>query len=140
MKLSNVAIHEISSLLSGIKITRIEDKDVMLPLLHNYLVFRKESNAAMEDIQAIANKFREDWAEEIAAVNSLRKSGEPVDEKKYSDYLKAEKDANEAIDKINKGEKEIDIEPIDMDAFVSSVGEEIILSAIGYLVDNGFLK
>lgn len=140
MILSNVAIHEISSLLSEIKITRIEDKEVKLSLLHNYLVLRKESNAAMEDMQAIADKFREDWTDEIAEVSTLRKNGEPVDEKKYADYLKAEKDANEAIEKINKGEKEIDIEPIDMDAFVSFVGEEIILSAIGYLVDNGFLK
>lgn len=140
MTLSNVAIHEISSLLSEIKITRIEDKEVKLSLLHNYLVLRKESNAAMEDMQAIADKFRADWADEIAEVSTLRKNGEPVDEKKYADYLKAEKDANEAIEKINKGEKEIDIEPIDMDAFVSFVGEEIILSAIGYLVDNGFLK
>ena len=141
MQLKNAIIHEISSLLSGIKITRIEDKDVKIALLHMYLVLRKVSNTVMEDMRAIADKFRDDWHDDLVAVTSLRKQGEPVDEDGYKDFLRAEKDANEEIEKINRGDTEVEVEPIDADAFVSAIAnEDIDLSVVGYMYDNGLLK
>lgn len=141
MILKNAIIHEISSLLSGIKITRIEDKGVKIALLHMYLVLRKVSNSVMEDMRAIADKFRDDWNDDLVAVTSLRKQGEPVDEDEYKDFLKAEKDANEEIEKINRGETEVEVEPIDADAFVSAIAnDDIDLSVVGYMYDNGLLK
>ena len=141
MQLKNAIIHEVSSLLSGIKITRIEDKDVKIALLHMYLVLRKVSNAVMDDMRAIADKFRDDWHDDLVVVTSLRKQGEPIDKDEYKDFLKAEKDANEEIEKINRGDTEVDVEPIDADAFVSAIAnEDIDLSVVGYMYDNGLLK
>jgi len=141
MLLKNAVIHEVSTLLNEIKITKITDKDVKLKLMHDYLVLRKASNTAMEDIQAIADKFRDDWGDALIEVSSIRRNGEEIDTEKYKDYLSAEKDANETIGAINTGDTDVDIEPIDVDAFVSAVGEdEITLSTVGYLVDNGILS
>lgn len=140
MLLKNAVIHEVSSLLNEIKITKITNKEVKLSLMHNYLVLRKASNTAMEDMRAIADKFRDDWGDDLVTVNDLRKNGEEVDEKKYADFLVAEADANEAIMKINTGDTDVDIEPLDSEVFVASIGEnDITLSVIGYLVDNGIL-
>ena len=140
MLLKNAVIHEVSSLLNEIKITKITNKEVKLALMHNYLVLRKASNTAMEDMRAIADKFRDDWGDALVTVNDLRKNGEEVDEKKYADFLVAEADANEEIMKINTGDTDVDIEPLDSEAFVASIGEnDITLSVIGYLVDNGIL-
>lgn len=140
MLLKNAVIHEVSNLLNEIKITKIADKEIKLKLMHNYLVLRKASNTAMEDIRAIADKFRDDWGKTLYEVNALRKDGEEIDNKKYKDYLSAEKDANESIMAINTGETDVDIEPMESDAFVSAIGEdEVTLSTIGYLVDNGIL-
>lgn len=140
MVLKNVAIHECSAILNGIKITRLQDKELKLRLVHNYLELRKASNALMEDIQAIKQKFQEDWKTEIREVVALRSNAEEVDKQKYGEYLDAEKDANEALLSINEGEKELDILPIEVDAFVSAMGEDdITLSSIGYLADQGML-
>ena len=140
MLLKNAVIHEVSTLLNEIKITKITDKDVKLKLMHDYLVLRKASNTAMEDIQAIADKFRDDWGDALFEVSSIRRNGEEIDAEKYKDYLSAEKDANETIGAINTGNTDVDVEPIDVNAFVSAVGEdEITLSTVGYLVDNGIL-
>lgn len=140
MLLKNAVIHEVSNLLNEIKITKITDKDVKVKLMHDYLVLRKASNTAMEDIQAIADKFRDDWGDKLIEVSALRRNGDEVDADKYAEYLIAEKDANEAISEINYGETKVDVEPIDSEAFVSAIGEdEITLSTVGYLVDNGIL-
>lgn len=140
MVLKNIAIHECSSILNEIKITRLQDKELKLKLVHNYLELRKTSNALMEDIQAIKTKFQEDWKNELLEVVALRRNSEQVDEKKYGDYLAAESDANDALMAINEGEADVDLEPIDTDVFVAAMGEDdITLSSIGYLADNGIL-
>lgn len=140
MLLKNIAIHECSAILNEIKITRLQDKELKLKLVHNYLELRKASNALMEDIQAIKSKFQEDWANELREVIVLRKNSEAIDEKKYADYLAAEKDANDALSAINEGETEVDLQPMETDAFVSAmVEDDITLSSIGYLSDMGVL-
>lgn len=140
MLLKNIAIHECSAILNEIKITRLQDRELKLKLVHNYLELRKASNALMEDIQAIKSKFQEDWANELREVIVLRKNSEAIDEKKYADYLAAEKDANDALSAINEGETEVDLQPMETDAFVSAMGEDdITLSSIGYLSDMGVL-
>ena len=140
MLLKNIAIHECSAILNEIKITRLQDKELKLKLVHNYLELRKASNALMEDIQAIKSKFQDDWANELREVIVLRKNSEAIDEKKYADYLAAEKDANDALSAINEGETEVDLQPMETDAFVSAMGEDdITLSSIGYLSDMGVL-
>ena len=140
MLLKNIAIHECSAILNEIKITRLQDKELKLKLVHNYLELRKSSNALMEDIQAIKSKFQEDWANELREVIVLRKNSEAIDEKKYADYLAAEKDANDALSAINEGNTEVDLQPMETDAFVSAMGEDdITLSSIGYLSDMGVL-
>ena len=136
MLLKNIAIHECSAILNEIKITRLQDKELKLKLVHNYLELRKASNALMEDIQAIKSKFQDDWANELREVIVLRKNSEAIDEKKYADYLAAEKDANDALSAINEGETEVDLQPMETDVFVSAMGEDdITLSSIGYLSD-----
>ena len=140
MLLKNVQIHEASKLLNSIRITKLTDKDVKLRLVHNYLELRKASNAIMEDIQAIADKFRDDWGETLIEVRKLRAEEKEVDSKKYADFLKAEEDANGAIMEMNNGEREVDIQVVDTDAFVSCVDEDdITFLSIGYLVDTGIL-
>ena len=140
MLLKHIAIHECSAILNEIKITRLQDRELKLKLVHNYLELRKASNALMEDIQAIKSKFQEDWANELREVIVLRKNSEAIDEKKYADYLAAEKDANDALSAINEGNTEVDLQPMETDAFVSAMGEDdITLSSIGYLSDMGVL-
>jgi len=141
MLLKNVSIHESSRILNGIRITKLSDKEVKLSLVHDYLALRRASNAIMEDIQAIADKFRKDWGDTLIEVKKLRAAEEEVDQERYADFLKAEADANEAILAINAGETDVDIQQVDTDAFVSCVDEDdITFLSIGYLVDTGILE
>lgn len=140
MVLKNIAIHECSTILNGIKITRLQDKELKLKLVHNYLELRKASNALMEDVHAIKTKFQEDWTSEIREIVALRSEAKEIDKEKYGKYLDAEKDANEALLSLNEGETDVNIELMGTDAFVTAMGEDdITLSSIGYLVDNGIL-
>jgi hypothetical protein len=93
MKLSTAKV--IGDILLAIKINRIPDKDAKAILINDYLAIHKAVKCADDDREALASKFREDWADEIAKQdNSV-------------EYIKAKSEASEAI--IALYEQEADI-------------------------------
>lgn len=140
MKLSNKTIQEVTEILGGIRITRVGDRGLRKKLLDNYLALNKVSVALTKDAEAVALKFNEDWSAELPEVRAKRKRGERLDDEQYGAFLSAEKDANDAILKISSGETEVQIEPVSSTAFMECIVDDLSLSAVGYLVDNGLLK
>ena len=100
---------------------------------------RKALRAANDDAQEVIRKFQDDWREELAPVDALRKEGKPV--VGHDEYLDAEMDANKAISGIFSAEVEIDLTPIKTDAFLAACGDdELTLEQIAFLQENGILE
>ena len=135
MKISTAS--SAASILSGIRLNRISDRDAKAALLKDYLALRKAAKGAEEDKNEIIRKFQEDWADELAAVQSFREKNRPVIG--HLDYLEAEKDANKAISAIFSAEVDIDLVPVKMDA-VADFSEDITLEQIAFLQEVGLIK
>ena len=108
MKLST--IDAIAGILGGMKLNRIGDKSVKAALVNDYLHLRRFVKKAHEEADEFREKFREDWSDEMAVVELLRKSGVPLDE--HDAYMKAEKDANETLKAMFDEDVEVSIKAV----------------------------
>ena len=126
-----------ASILSGIRLNRITDKDAKAALLKDYLALRKVAKEADADKDEIIRKFQDDWKDELAAVQSFREKNRPVIG--HLDYLEAEKDANKAISAIFSEDVEIDLSPVEISA-VADFPEDITLEQIAFLQECGILE
>lgn len=136
MKLARHTVIDLASILGGIKINRIEDKDAKAALLKDYLALRKVAKEAEADRDEIIRKFQDDWKDEIPAIEKYRKEGKQVIG--HLDYLDAEKDANRSIVDTFSQEVDIDLATVKMDA-ISAFSEDITLESIAFLADNGII-
>ncbi len=137
MKLST--INAAAGILSGMKINKIADKDVKNALVSDYIAMRKVLREANEDTQEVIKKFQEDWRDELAPVDALRKENKPV--VGHDEYLDAEKDANIAIAAIMGKDVEIDVKAVEMDKFISAAGDEdISFEQVALLQECGIIK
>ena len=137
MKLTRHTIVNLATILGGIKINRIEDKDAKAALLKDYLALRKVAKEAEADRDEIVRKFQEDWKDELAAVEAYRREKKPV--VGHLDYLEAERDANKAIQDTFAKEVELTLAPVPFDA-IADVSEDITLEQVAFLQDNGIIK
>jgi hypothetical protein len=126
-----------ASILSGIRLNRITDKDAKAALLKDYLALRRVAKEADADKDEIIRKFQEDWADELRAVQSFREKNRPVIG--HLDYLEAEKDANKAISAIFSADVEIDLSPVEISA-VADFSEDITLEQIAFLQECGIVE
>ncbi len=126
-----------ASILPGIRLNRITDKDAKAALLKDYLALRRVAKEADADKDEIIRKFQEDWADELRAVQSFREKNRPVIG--HLDYLEAEKDANKAISAIFSADVEIDLSPVEISA-VADFSEDITLEQIAFLQECGIVE
>lgn len=126
-----------ASILSGIKLNKIDDKRVKATLLKDYLALRKVAKEADEDKNEIIKKFQDDWQEELSEVEAFRREGKPVEG--HKEYLDAERDANKAISDILAGEADVEITPIKMEA-VTALQENITLEQVAFLQEVGIIE
>lgn len=137
MKLS--VVNELASLLAGIKINRIADKNVKATLVYDYIFLRKFAKEADEQRKDLVEKFQSDWMDELVEVNNLRHNGNPV--VGHDGYLEAESDANKAIQSIFESEVDVNLRPVNLDDFLSSFGEEeLTFEQIAFMQENGILE
>jgi len=137
MKLS--VVNELASLLSGIKINRIPDKNVKATLVYDYIFLRKFAKEADERRKDLIEKFQADWMDELMEVNNLRNNGNPI--VGHDGYLEAESDANKAIQSIFESEVDVNLRPVKLDDFLSSFGEEdLTFEQIAFMQENGILE
>lgn len=137
MKLSTV--NAIAGILSGMKINRITDKKVKTALVNDYLHLRAFAKKAEEDHNELVRKFQSDWADELAAVQSLRSAGKPV--VGHDAYIEAEKDANEAISALYSAEVDATPKAVKMDDFLAVCGaEELTFEQIALLQEGGIIE
>ena len=137
MKLTIYQTSAAAGILSGIKLSRITDKDAKAALLKDYIAIRKVVKGAEDEKGEIVRKFQDDWADELAAVQSYREKCRPV--VGHLDYLEAEKDANKAIQDIYAGDVDIDLSPVKMEA-IMDFSDDITLEQIAFLQDCGILE
>lgn len=135
MKISTAS--SAAAILSGIRLNRISDRDAKAALLKDYLALRKVAKGADEDKDEVVRKFKEDWADELAAVQSFREKGRPV--VGHLDYLEAERDANKAISDIYSAEVDIDLSTVKMDV-VADISDDITLEQVAFLQECGILE
>lgn len=134
MKLTD--INTTASILSGMKLNKIEDKKAKAALLKDYLALRKVAKAALEDKNEIISKFQEDWKDELADVQSFRDKKEPV--VGHDAYLEAERDANEAIQDILLREVDVELTKVDMTVF-TGFSDDITFEQIAFLLEVGLI-
>ena len=137
MKLAT--INMIVGILAGIKLNKITDKRVKTTLVNDYLHLRKFVRDAETDRQALVDKFQEDFADELDAVNAFRQDGKKV--VGHDAYLEAEKDTNKAIDKIFAREVEVSVKPLTREEFMTACsGEELTIEQFAFLQENGVIE
>ena len=131
------AIDTAASILSGIKLNRIADKDVKSALLKDYLILRKVAKDAEQQKVALIDKFREDWKEELPIIKAFRDHNKPV--VGHLDYLDAERDVNDAVRNIYAAEMEIDLTPVKVGNMMD-FSEDVTLEEVAFLVEAGVLE
>ena len=131
-------IDAIAGMLGGIKLNRISDKEVKTALVNDYLYLRRIAKKAGEKADDYREKFRDDWKDEMNAVELYRKEGHPVIG--HEAYLKAEQDAQEYLQGIFSEDVEVEIKSVPMDAFLDACGkEELSLEQIAFLEEQGII-
>lgn len=137
MKLST--INAIVGVLSAMKINKFKDKKVKATLINDYLHLRGFVKKADTDRMELVQKFQSDWADELAAVQSLREAGKPVIG--HDAYLEAEKDANDSIASLFSGDVDVAPKSVPMDAFLTACGgEELTFEQIALLQEGGIIE
>ena len=126
-----------ASILSGIKLNKINDKRVKATLLKDYLALRKVAKEADEDKNEIIKKFQDYWHDELSEVEAFRRENKPVEG--HKEYLDAERDANKAISDILAGEADVKLTPIALDA-VTSLSDDITLEQVAFLQEIGLIE
>lgn len=137
MKLAIAEINAAVGMLSGIKLSRIADKEAKAVLLKDYLALRKVVKDADAEKSEIVSKFQEDWADELPKVQAFRDKNEPV--VGHDDYLEAEKDANNAIIDLFSEKVDIYLSPAKFDA-IMDFSEDITLEQIAFLQECGIIE
>ena len=138
MKLAdiNVAV----GILAGMRLFRIADKKTRTTLVNDYGELRPIFKKASEDAEEIRNKFRQDWDEELDAVQAFRAKGRPV--VGHDAYLEAEEGANKAIADLYLAEVEVDIVPVKKDDFFAhcaGVADDLTMEQFFFLEDCGII-
>lgn len=137
MKLAT--INMIVGTLSGIRLNKITDKRVKTTLVNDYLHLRKFVRDAETDRQALVDKFQDDWADELEAVETFRRDSKPV--VGHDSYLDAERDTNKAISDIFAREVDVDIKSVPMDDFMTACsGEELTIEQLAFLQESGIVE
>lgn len=137
MKLAIAEINAAVGMLSGIKLSRIADKEAKAVLLKDYLALRRVVKDADAEKSEIVSKFQEDWADELPQVQAFRDKNEPV--VGHDGYLEAEKDANKAIIDLFSKKVDIDLSPAKFDA-IMDFSEDITIEQIAFLQECGIIE
>lgn len=98
MKLSTAKV--IGDILLAMKINRIADKDAKAVLTKDFLAIHKAVKCADDDREALATKFRDDWADEMEKTE------------KSAVYMKAEAEANMTIFALYDKDADIELQPV----------------------------
>ena len=138
MKLKLDIIDQLAGILqSGVSISKMEDKKAKRDLMDDYIALRKLCKVALEDREEIIRKFQQDWGDELAEVEALRKTGKVEG---HDAYLKAEKDAQEALTDLFAREVEGEIIPVNKEAvadfFVGNLEQWAVLLDNGIIIDK----
>lgn len=138
MKIKKGTVRTLSSILGGIKLNKLTDKEVKLGLIKDHLALRKLANEILDDQNAIIMKFQEDWGDEFREVSALRKDGSDITG--HEDYFKAEEEANTLLAELQAAEVDVDIITVDMEQFISALtDDDITLEHVAFLADNGII-
>lgn len=132
-------INNVVGILGGIGITKLPDKQVKTTILNDYLYLRKFVRAAEDESNDISKKFREDWGDELTAVEAMLAKNEPV--AGHEKYLEAKKDTEKFLRNIMDREVEVEIKPVKMDDFMNACkNENLTLEQIAFLQEAGLLE
>lgn len=136
MKISQ--INNIVGILGGIGITKLPDKQVKTTILNDYTYLRKFVRDAEDESNEVSKKFREDWGEEMEAVETMFVRNEPVEG--HEKYLEAKRDAEKFLRGIMDREVEVEIKPVQIDDFMNACkNENLTLEQIAFLQEVGIL-
>ena len=102
-------IAKIANCLSGMKLTA-----ELFPI---YLPMRKILRGIEQDRDELVRKFREDWGEEINAVEEMRKTGQVEG---HEEYLAAEKAGSDCIQALYDADYPVEYNRLTMDQFLSA--------------------
>lgn len=137
MKISN--INTAVGILGGIGITKLPDKQVKTTILNDYIYLRKFVREAEDESAEISKKFREDWGEEMEAVETMIVKNEPV--VGHENYVEAKKDAEKILRDIMDRDVDIEIKSVQMDDFMNACkNENLTLEQIAFLQEVGILE
>lgn len=137
MKISK--INNIVGILGGIGITKLPDKQVKTTILNDYLYLRKFIRDAEDESAEVSKKFREDWGEEMEAVETMIVKNEPV--VGHENYIEAKKDAEKILRDIMDRDVDIEIKSVQMDDFMNACkNENLTLEQIAFLQEVGILE
>ena len=101
--------------INKIPLNKITDKDVRNTLVDDYLILRKAAKEIMEERDALAAKFREDWAAELPADQNGLTSPK---------FKAAKRGLEEDYDRIGKADKEVKgLKTIDRGALLEAIGD-----------------
>lgn len=136
MKLKLYIIDQIAGiLLHGVNISKMEDRKAKRDLMDDYIALRKLCKEALSDREEIIRKFQTDWGGELAEVEALRKSGKVEG---HEAYLRAEKDAQEALADLFAREAEVNIVPVKKEAVADFFDGNLEQWAV--LLDSGIIE
>lgn len=119
--------------LSGIKVSKIKDKDVRSAIIGNHLQMYKIAEEYDSDIKETQKKLFEGKDEEIKSLNELREKYkiETDEEKKkdiigiitdnYGEILALEKELSSVIEEKFNEEKELNLKKVKQDAFLDAL-------------------
>lgn len=134
-----VTIDTIAGILGAMKLHRIQDKEVKSVLVEDHINFKMCLKEVKERSEAYRAKFREDWADEMTAVEILRRKKLPVEG--HEEYLKAARDANQALQDMFEVEVEVEFRPVSLSSFLESCGgEDLTLDQVAFLQEHGIIE
>lgn len=132
-------INAAAGVLAGVKINKISDKKIKAALVNDYLHLRRIVKKVEDDRKEIVDKFQKDWADELAAVEALRRDKKPV--VGHDAYLEAERDANRAISALFEEEAETKLKAVPLDEFLDAlVQDELTFEQIAILSEAGIVE
>lgn len=119
--------------LSGIKVSKIKDKDVRTAIIGNHLQMYKIAEEYDSDIKETQKKLFEGKDEDVKALNDLREKykHETDEEKKkdiigiitdnYGEILALEKELSSVIEEKFNEEKELNLKKVKQEAFLDAL-------------------
>lgn len=139
--------------LSGIKVSKITDKEVRAAIISNHLQMYRVAQEHDEDVKEIQKKLFEGKGEEINALNDLRtKYQNEKDEAKkaeivkiivdnHAEILELEKEFQNAVGEKLKEEKELNLKKVAQDAFIDACVEaEVDITPADLVELDGLFK